>query len=79
MKFTKKQVDLMEALGHMSDMDKLMCYEGFEEAYWEQRANGIAAEKSFTKWLERLVIWKQQKERLAAMMLSKRNYSSVDI
>ena len=64
MKFTKKQVDLMEVLGYMSDMDKLMCHEGFEEAYWEQRANGIAAEKSFTKWLERAVIWRQQVDRL---------------
>lgn len=64
MKFTKKQVDLMEALGYMSDMDKLMCHEGFEEAYWEQRANGIAAEKSFTKWLERTLIWRQQVDRL---------------
>ncbi len=76
MKFTKKQVDLMEALGHMSDMDKLMCYEGFEEAYWEQRANGIAADKNFTKWLERVILWKEQKARL---LLTKRNYSSVDI
>ena len=66
MKFTKKQVDLMEALGYMTDMQKLMCHEGFEEAYWEQRANGIAAEKSFTKWLERTLIWRQQVARLRA-------------
>ena len=66
MKFTQKQIDLMEALGYMSDMDKLMCHESFEEAYWEQRANGIAAEKSFTKWLERTLIWRQQVARLRA-------------
>lgn len=66
MNFTQKQVDLMEALGYMSDMDKQMCHEGFEEAYWEQRANGIAAEKSFTKWLERTLTWRQQVDRLRA-------------
>lgn len=69
MKFTKKQVDLMEALGHMTDMQKLMCFEGYEEAYWEQRANGIAAEKNFTKWLERTVIWRQQRDRLAGLRM----------
>jgi hypothetical protein len=64
MKFTKKQVDLMEALGHMTDMQKLMCHEGFQEAYWEQRANGIPAKNDFTEWLERTVIWRQQRDRL---------------
>lgn len=63
-KFTQKQVDLMEALGHMTDMDKEMCYEGYQEAYWEQRANGIPAEKSFTKWLERAIVWKAQVQML---------------
>lgn len=63
-KFTQKQVDLMEVLGHITDMDKEMCFEGYEEAYWEQRANGIQAEKSFTKWLERSVAWKGQRDRL---------------
>ena len=66
MKFTQKQIDLMEALGHMTDVQKVMCHESYEEAYWEQRANGIAAEKSFTKWLERAVIWRQQVARLKA-------------
>jgi hypothetical protein len=61
-KFTQKQVDLMEALGHMTD--KEMCYEGYQEAYWEQRANGIPAEKSFTKWLERGIVWKAQVQTL---------------
>lgn len=69
-KFTQKQVDLMEQLGHMTDMDKEMCYEGYQEAYWEQRANGIPAEKSFTKWLERAIHWQQQKLRLAAKRLT---------
>lgn len=69
-KFTQKQVDLMEALGHKTDMDKEMCYEGFQEAYWEQRANGIPAEKSFTKWLERAIQWKAQKQRLLANRLT---------
>ena len=63
-KFTQQQVDLMELLGHTSDMDKGMCYEGFQEAYWEQRANGIPAEKNFTKWLERGVQWRAQVNRL---------------
>ena len=63
-KFTQKQVDLMEVLGYMTDMEKAICFEGYEEAYWEQRANGIDAEKSFTKWLERAIAWQQQVARL---------------
>lgn len=62
-KFTKKEVSLMELLGHMTDMDKEMCYEGWEEAYWEQKANGIPA-SPFREWLERSVIWRQQVDRL---------------
>ena len=46
-KFTRKQVDLMEALGYLTDIDKQMCFEGYEEAYWEQRANGIAREELY--------------------------------
>lgn len=69
-KFTQKQVDLMEQLGHKTDMDKEMCFEAHQEAYWEQRANGIPAEKSFTKWLERCIIWQQQKQRLLANRLT---------
>lgn len=63
-KFTRKQVDLMEVLGYLTDIDKQMCFEGYEEAYWEQRANGIAAEKNFTKWLERTLAWRAQRDRL---------------
>ena len=79
MKFTKKQVSLMALLGHTTTIEQEMCFESFDEAYWEQRANGIACEKSFTKWLERAVIWKQEKARLAKVMLTKRDYSSVDM
>lgn len=79
MKFTKKQIGLMALLGHTTTIEQQMCFEGYEEAYWEQRANGIAAEKSFTKWLERAIMWKQQKARLASVMLTKRDYSSVDM
>ncbi len=64
MKFTKKQVDLMEVLGYKTDMQMIMCHESYEEAYWEQRANGIDAEKNFTKWLERCAAWRQQVDRL---------------
>ena len=61
-KFSEKEVSMMNFLGYTTDVDKEMCYEGFEEAYWEQRANGIFCEKDFTEWLARRVAWEGRKK-----------------
>lgn len=59
-KFTQKEVDLMAVLGHITTMEQEICYEGWEEAAWEQRANGIEP-SSFRVWLARRVAWEQQR------------------
>ena len=61
-KFTKKQVALMIQLGATTVDQQDMFFEGFEEAYYEQRANGINCDRNFTAYLERRLAWEIKKK-----------------
>lgn len=63
-KFSQAEVSLMEFLGHKTDMDKAMCYEGWEEAKWEQVANGLPYNKSFREYLEARANWESSRRSL---------------
>jgi hypothetical protein len=68
-KFNQKEVDLMAVLGFKTDMEQAVCYESWEEAFWEQKANGIDA-SSFRVWLARKIAWEQQKNLLKNRLTS---------
>ena len=63
-KFTKRERDLMEVMGFITEDAMQICYEGFEEAYFEQRANGIECSSDFYAWLLRRHHWQQQRDAL---------------
>ncbi len=62
--FTAKQTKLMNTLGIVSDKDRVLCQEAYDEVACEMRANGCPA-GSFTEFLERRI--------QVALFIAKRN------